>query len=172
MDANKNVIFATAFIVLCLIASLDALGAEHSVGSGIDDWWVTYPDGSSESGKEVNHPQWALAALEDKPVLIYIHKTCEGCGPQTEAIAEIVNEHENELVYFNLSGEGDDVRANEVGIIYDPNESLKHYVPMTIILSLMRSPDGKDQVIWHSADQPTGKDWIKSYIMDAISSHT
>jgi len=171
MDSSKNVIFAAMLIALCFVTSLDALGSEYPIGSGNDDWWITYPDDSSESGKEVSHPQWVLAALEDKPVLIYIHKTCEGCGPQTEAIVEVVNEYDNELVYFNLSGEGDDARANEAGIVYDPNEGLRHYVPMTIILTVMRSPDGKDHVIWHSADQPTGKEWIKSYIEDAISLH-
>jgi hypothetical protein len=171
MNSSKKMIFAAAFIAVCLLTSLDVLGAEFSIGSGSDDWWITYPNNSSESGKEVSHPQWVLAALEDKPVMIYIHKTCGWCGPQTEAIAEVVDEYGSELTYFNLSAEGDDVRANEAGIKYDPDGGPISYVPLTIILTLAPGSDGKDRIIWHSTDQVTGKDWIKSYIADAISIH-
>jgi thiol-disulfide isomerase/thioredoxin len=88
---------------------------KYSVGSGNDDWWVTYPTQSPGSGIVVNHPQWVLDALGSKPVVVYVHKGCGYCKPQTDALAEVVKEEGSKFTYFDLSAEGSDNRAEEAG---------------------------------------------------------
>jgi len=51
---------------------------------GTEDFLVNYPDGS-----EVNHPQWIIDLVEDKPLLIYVHQVpCTGCEIQWEDMAK------------------------------------------------------------------------------------
>ncbi|MCJ7445299.1 MAG: thioredoxin family protein [Methanotrichaceae archaeon] len=172
MDSIRKTIFVITLATIYLLTiGFCALGAEYPIGSGNNDWWTTYPDQSSESGNEVRHPQWVLEALENKPVMIYVHKSCSWCLPQTEAIDELVKEYGDKITYFNLSAEESDMRTEEAGINYDPDGGPISYVPLTIILTLAPNADGQTKVIWKSTDQVTGKDWIKSHIEDAINYH-
>jgi len=144
--------------------------AKNRIGSGVDDWWTVYPAHSSAAGSIASHPQWILDALEQKPVMIYVHKGCSYCLPQTEAMAEVVNEYKDELFYYDISAEGQDARAMQAVTAYDPNGGVS-YVPLTAIVTLAPDTDGKVQVVWHSSEQVTGKAWIEEYARDAISYH-
>jgi ABC-type sugar transport system substrate-binding protein len=53
----------------------DSYSPAHAVGSGDDDWWTAYPDQHEASGSAVEHPDWVLDALKEKPVLILIHSS-------------------------------------------------------------------------------------------------
>ena len=117
---------------------------------------------------EVNHPAWVLDALRSKPVVIYVHKGCSYCKPQTEAMAEIVNEMGNKFTYYNISADGSDARAEEALRAYDPTGGVM-YVPLTVIVTLAPNSEGKVVPVWHSTDEVTGEDWIKNYVEDAIS---
>ena len=75
----------------------------------------------SGAGGEVNHPEWVLDALKSKPVVIYAHKGCDYCTPQTEAMTKIDNEIGDKFTYFNLSADGSDARSEEALRAYDPN---------------------------------------------------
>ncbi|MDD1759806.1 MAG: thioredoxin family protein, partial [Methanothrix sp.] len=76
MDLIKKTVWITSLIAIFILAT-GAMGAQYSVGSGNDDWWTAYPDQSSGAGGEVNQPSWILDALKNKPVLIYVHKSCD-----------------------------------------------------------------------------------------------
>lgn len=166
-----------SFLALLVIVGLLATGAigfsgaseiKYSVGSGNDDWWTTYPAQSPGSGNEVNHPQWVLDALGSKPVVVYVHKGCSYCKPQTDALAEVVKEDGNEFIYFDISADGNDNRAEEALQAYDPTGGIT-YVPMTIIVTLSPNSEGNVEPVWHSTEEVTGKEWIKNYVEDAIS---
>jgi hypothetical protein len=167
---KKGFFVASLMAALILMTGLDALGAENTVGSGSDEWWTVYPDQSSGAGGEVNHPSWVLDALENKPVMIYIHKDCSYCAPQTEAITKMANEYKGEITYFEIMGDGSDSRAEEALLAYDPNGGVS-YVPMTIIVTLAQDSDGEVVPVWHSSEDITGEEWIKNYIEDAVSYH-
>ena len=154
-----------------MISGFSALGSEShmGVGPGDDDWWTTYPAQNPESGSEVDHPAWILEALKDRPVLIYVHKGCSYCKPQTEAMAEIAEDYNGKIEYFDLAGDGADSKAGD-SARYDPNGGA-NYVPLTVILTLAPGPDGNVQVVWHSSEDVTGKEWLKSYVEDAINYH-
>ena len=154
-------------LVTGVIGFSSAFEGKYSVGSGSDDWWDTYPVQSPSSGSEVNHPQWILDALGSKPVVVYVHKSCGYCKPQTDALAEVVKEEGDKFTYFDITAEGDS-RAEEALQAYDPNGGAI-YVPMTVIVTLAPNSEGKIEPVWHSSEDVTGKEWIKNYIDDAIS---
>ena len=162
-------LFAIAILAICMAAS-GSSSSEHSIGSGNEDWWITYPSQSPESGSEVNHPLWVLDALKTNPVVVYVHKGCDYCRPQTEAMAEVVKEFGNKFTYYDIPADGSDARAEPALRVYDPNKD-PNYVPMTIIVTLSPGPKGKVQPVWHSTEDVTGKAWIDDYVTDAIAKY-
>jgi len=158
-----------SLIAIALLAfAISAMGAEYPVGSGNDDWWTAYPDQSTGAGGEVNHPSWVLDALKGKPVLIYVHKECDYCVPQTEAVQKIADQFKGKITFFEISAEGNDSRSEEALQAYDPNGG-KTYVPLTVVLTLAQDSENEVLPVWHSTDEVTGDDWIRNYVEDAIS---
>ncbi len=144
--------------------------AKNTVGSGSNDWWTVNPEQSSTAKSEVEHPQWVLDALEKKPVLIYVHKGCGYCRPQTEAMAGVVSKYGDRFTYYDISAGGSDPKAEEALRAYDPNGGVS-YVPLTAIVTLAPDSKGKVRVIWHSTEEVTGMAWIEEYVQDAVSYH-
>lgn len=168
----KKIKFASFLIALILLASgINALGSEYPVGSGNDDWWTTYPDQSTGAGEDVNHPSWVMDALREKPVLIYVHKSCDYCKPQTEAIENITKEFDGKITLIEISAESNDARSEEALQAYDPNGGVM-YVPMTAIVTLAPNSEGKVEPVWHSTEDVTGDDWIKNYVEDALGQYS
>lgn len=169
MDIIKKTLgLASLITIIFLISGFYATGAEYSVGSGNENWWTAYPDQSSGAGVKVNHPSWALDALKSKPVLIYVHKSCDYCAPQTAAVQNITDEFNGQITVFNIGADGSDSRSEEALKAYDPNGG-KMYVPLTVVLTLATDSEGKAVPVWHSTDEVTGDGWIKNYVEDAIS---
>ena len=167
---RKTVFIASLIAFFVLAAGFSAMGAQYPVGSGNDDWWTAYPDQSSGAGGEVNQPSWVLDALKSKPVLIYVHKSCDYCKPQTEAIEKIASEFDGKITFYEISAEGSDARAEEALQAYDPNGGVM-YVPLTVVLTLAPNSEGSVEPVWHSTEDVTGEDWIKNYVEDAISQY-
>lgn len=161
-----GIVLASSVLVLDSLS--ESLETKHQIGSGPDDWWVAYPDESSTSGTIVDHPSWVLDALESNSVVVYVHKGCGYCLPQTEAMGEVSSEYGDSFVYFDIPASGSDARIEESVVTYDPNGGVQ-YVPVTAIVTLGPGSDGKIQPIWHSTDKVTGKEWIENYVQDAIS---
>ncbi|HNY35401.1 MAG TPA: thioredoxin family protein [Methanothrix soehngenii] len=153
--------------VILLASGNSAMGAVSSVGSGNDDWWTAYPDQSSGAGGDVNHPSWVLDALKSKPVIIYVHKSCSYCAPQTAAVQNITDEFNGRITFFNIGADGTDSRSEEALQAYDPNGG-KTYVPLTVVVTLAMNSEGEVVPVWHSTDEVTGDSWVKKYVEDAI----
>ncbi|OPY56581.1 MAG: hypothetical protein A4E49_00201 [Methanosaeta sp. PtaU1.Bin112] len=172
MDMIKKIVCLAPMIsVLILSSGLNAFGAEYSIGSGDDDWWTTYPDQSSGAGGKVNHPSWVLDALDSKPVLIYVHKNCGYCAPQTEAVKKITDEFGSQIEFFEIGADGSDARSEEALQAYDPNGGVM-YVPLTVIVTMAPDSEGKVGPVWHSTEMVTGEEWIKNYVEDALNQYT
>lgn len=165
---KKTVCLSSLIAVFILASSVSVMGAEYSVGSENDSWWTAYPDQSSGAGGDVNHPSWVLDALESKPVLIYVHKECDYCVPQTEAVQKIADEFGGKITFYEIDADSGDVRAEEGLQAYDPNGGTM-YVPLTVIVTLAIDSDGEVVPVWHSTDEITGEDWINDYMEDALS---
>ncbi|RQW77588.1 MAG: thioredoxin family protein [Methanothrix sp.] len=172
MGISKKTVYISSLIGFIILATgFNALGAQYSVGSGNDDWWTKYPDQSAGKGGDVNHPPWVLDALKSKPVLIYVHKSCDYCKPQTEAIENITKEFDGKITLIEISAESNDARSEEALQAYDPNGGVM-YVPMTAIVTLAPNSEGKVEPVWHSTEDVTGDDWIKNYVEDALSQYS
>lgn len=167
---NKIQEISSLIAITLLASAIGAMGAEYSVGSGNDDWWTTYPDQSSGAGGDVNHPSWVLDALKSKPVVIYVHKSCDYCVPQTLAVQNITDEFNGQITFFEIGAEGTDSRSEEALQAYDPNGG-KTYVPLTVVVTLAMNSEGEVEPVWHSTDEVTGDSWVKKYVEDAIAQY-
>ncbi len=172
--ARASVKLILLIVMASSILTFSALCASEDhkqVGSGEDDWWTSYPAQSPTAGSEVNHSSWVLDALKEKPVVVYVHKDCTTCKPQTEALAQIVKEYGDKFTYYDLVGNNStEIAMAQDAVVYDPNGGVT-YVPLTVILTLAPGSNGTVQVVWHSTEEVTGKDWIKEYVEDAIYFH-
>ncbi|MGM0510737.1 MAG: hypothetical protein ACQESD_06385 [Thermoplasmatota archaeon] len=142
----------------------------YDVGSGEDDWWIDYPEINPETGSSVEHPQWVLDSLQEKPVVIFTHS--EGCAPcveQQEDIGPIMDEYGAEVRYYDLMADGSDLKAFDVFDSYDSNGG-QSYIPLTAVVTL-EEHNGDVEVVWHSTEGATGEDWIRDYMKDAIYYH-
>jgi hypothetical protein len=171
INSINRISFFASLIAIILLASGIAASLDYSVGPGSDDWWTTYPDQSTSAGENVSHPSWVFDGLESKPVLIYVHKSCSFCKPQTDAIMNITEEFEGQIKFFEVSAEGNDARSEEALETYDPNNRTTMYVPLTVVLTLATDSGGDVVPVWHSTDEVTGDVWIKKYVEDAIDLH-
>jgi hypothetical protein len=141
----------------------------HTLGSGENDWWSTYPAQHADAGKAVEHPSFVLEALKEKPVLILVHSsTCKSCAAQIANLDGVLKNYGNNLTYDNVLGEGSSLEK-AVGIldVYDPTGGAQ-YVPTTIFVTLIKGPDGKVQVAWHSQIDAMNVGQIEDYIKDSI----
>jgi thiol-disulfide isomerase/thioredoxin len=167
---KKTVCLASLIAIIILATSFIALGAQYSVGSGNEDWWTTYPDQSTGKGGDVNHLDWVLDALKSKPVLIYVHKSCDYCKPQTEAVNKVAEELKGKITYYEINADEGDARAEEALRAYDPDGGVM-YVPLTVIVTLAPNSEGRVEPVWHSTEEVTGESWIKNYVEAALGQY-
>ncbi len=175
---NKSLaLFISAFLAVSLpgmAQSEDESGSpEHSIGSGDSDWWTVYPDKNVNSGSEVDHPDWVLKALKEKPLMILIHQNnCLPCKTHVPRINDAVQAFKDDIHYYDVLAEGDGLlKAFEILNIYNPTGGKKQYVPTTIFLTLIENEDGEAEVGWHSEIDIMSTDDINSYIKDSIYYH-
>jgi len=149
----------------------DSYSPAHAVGSGDDDWWTAYPDQHEDSGSAVEHPDWVLDALKEKPVLILIHSSnCKPCLTQVPRIETAVASLGGDLKYYDMLAEGSSIkRAIDILAVYDPDGvEDKYFVPTTTFITLAKGPDGAVDVAWHSEIDAISQEKIDAYVKDSI----
>ena len=159
--------FGTASVALC--QDWNSYTAEHTIGSGDDDWWTTYPDQHENSGSAVKHPDWILKALKEKPVLILIHSSnCVPCLAQMPRISAAAESFSGDLAYYDILAEGSGFeKAIEILDVYSPTGGAQ-YVPTTIFITLAKGPDGTVDVAWRSEINAMSQERIDAYVKDSI----
>jgi len=156
---------------LCLVLSSAENDPKHPVGSGDDDWWIAYPDQHPNASSEIDHPQWLLEALKDKPVLILVHSSgCGECIIQEKDINRALKDFHDEVDYYSIVL-GQDERAYQILYAYYPSPSDRGriYIPLTIVVTLVPNSKGEVQVGWHSYFSAKGQAHLQSYLNDAVS---
>ncbi len=166
------------FVLVGLAFSEDwnSYNPSHSLGSGDDDWWTTYPDQNANSGSTASHPAWILDALKEKPVLIFVHSSdCKPCLQQIANIDKTLESYGTDLGYYDIltdSNEADYQKAIGILDVYDPHGTeQKYYVPTTIFVTLIKGSSGKVDVAWHSILDAMTIDQINGYVKDSIYYH-
>lgn len=146
----------------------DTSTAAHSIGDGTADFWTSYPSWHPKSGQNIEHPQWVIDVLKEKPLIILAHSTnCLPCIRQQSDLEDVMKTHGEDITYIDMLTDGSDARAWDVYDVYYP-QSGQWYIPLTVILS-QTYHGGTSQIIWHSAVGATGKEWLEAYIEDAIT---
>ena len=173
----QNFLLLAASIALFSASTL-ALGQEDDytpafqVGSGDDDWWTVYPDQHQNASLPVEHPDWVLDELKDKPLLILVHSSnCVPCLVQIPRIESAVAKFGDSISYHDVLAEGAGFReAVDILNVYDPLGG-KQYVQTNIFITLARGPEGDVEVAWHSKTDVMSQEDIDSYLEDAIYYH-
>lgn len=140
----------------------------RDVGTGVEDFWITYPTTHPSSGATVQHPEWVLSALDSGVVMILDHS--EGCAPciQQGTICRSISSANPDIVHIDLSSGTDEPDASEGFAAYDPNGGT-HYVPLTIVVTRVQSPTGTSAIGWHSWEGVIDESSLLSWIADAKS---
>ena len=99
---------------------------KQSVGTGINDFWINYPDINPSSGQSVEHLPWILDSLEKGCVLFVVHKTgCVGCQAQADRVIAFAEKYEDYVEFYDLDavdGASEDILDKAYGsYLYDPN---------------------------------------------------
>jgi hypothetical protein len=136
----------------------------HSLGSASTDWWTAYPDQSRKSGSAVEHPQWILESLKEKPVIIFLHQeSCTSCAAQKANIDAVMEMYPQSVILFDITADWKDPRFVDFNKAYEPN-----FVPTTIFLTRAWGADGKLLTIWHGEEDAMSQDLVQSFVKDAI----
>lgn len=143
----------------------------RDVGTGADDFWITYPTSHPSNGATVQHPEWALSAIDSGVVMILDHS--EGCAPciQMGTICRSVSSANPDITYIDLSSGTDEPDASEGFAAYDPNGGV-HYVPLTIVVTKVQSPSGGTVIGWHAWEGVIDESSLQSWIADAKSHYS
>jgi len=150
---------------------LEGYKLKYFFGHEEDDWWIWYPDQHPDARTSVNHTDWVIESLEEKPVVILDRSnSCQPCIQQEIDIEKALEHLGENITYFDLLSGGSDERANETFDVYDPNEG-QSYIPLTVMITLIQNTNNNVRVGWHSFEGATGKDWIESYMKDSIFYH-
>jgi len=171
---NFITLFVLVGMVLSAIAGLafsedwNSYKPAHALGSGEDDWWTASPDQHLNAGSSVTHPASVLDALQGKPLFMLVHTSvCKDCETQIANINKVLDSYGNDLKYDDIMGEGSGLEeATDLLSVYSPIGMQR--VPTTIFITLIKGPDGKVVVAWHSVEGLMSEDQIGSYVMDSI----
>lgn len=171
-------IVLTAVFILSAIISWSSLAEDwskyepkYSAGSNLADWWINRPDQSASAGSPVEHPQWVLDALKEKPVIIMDHTNdCSSCKIQKANIEKVLPSFSKNITYYDLLADSKDRRAYEALNIYNPTGPTdgELFVPTTVFITLVKGTDGKVDVAWHSEIDDMTVEQLSAYLKDAI----
>ncbi|MEM4259133.1 MAG: hypothetical protein QXL17_08340 [Candidatus Thermoplasmatota archaeon] len=149
----------------------------HSIGTGSNDFWVTYPSGNPSSGMQVTHLSWIVEALKIKPLLFVVHRTgCIGCADQAKRVIGFAEKYD-EIVFYDLDAVYDasqDIfqKANEV-YMYDPNGP-PGYIALTGVFTYVEE-NNEIKIGWHTWEAPDDMKIsdadLETWIKDAIYYH-
>lgn len=146
----------------------DSYKPVHSLGSGENDWWITHPSASGKADLPLKQADWITSALKDKPLIVLVHSSsCRPCVVQMANMEKVMASYGNEIEYRDLVAEGSGLKdATELLINYSTSGRL--VVPTTVFFTLIKGPDGKAAVAWHSVEDVMSEGDIGDFAKDAI----
>lgn len=141
----------------------------HAVGSGSDEFWITYPPGNPSNGQTVSHLSWILDSLEKNCVVFVVHKTgCYSCKAQADRVIRLAEKYQDSIEFYDLDIPlGGDIaeKAYEV-YLYDPNGP-PGYIALTGVFTRVEH-NGEAEVGWHSWEGNVADSDMEEWIKDAI----
>ncbi len=160
---------ASAVLVESVLAEdWDSYKPVHSQGSGEGDWWFTHPSPSGKEDLPLKQADWITSVLKDKPLVVLVHSSsCRPCVVQMANMEKVLASYGSEIEYRELLAEGSGLKeATELLINYSTSGRL--VVPTTVFFTLIKGPDGKAAIAWHSVEDVMSEGEIGDYVKDAI----
>ena len=141
----------------------------HSIGSGINDFWISFPSFNPDSGQSIDHRSWITDSIENGCVLFVVHKTgCEACQPQADRVINLSEKYEEHIIFLDLDatlGGSVEERAYDA-YFYDP-DGPPGYIALTGIFTKVEH-NGSIEIGWHSWEKDVDYPELESWIRDAI----
>ena len=141
----------------------------HTVGNGIDDFWVDYPSLNPNSGQSVTHLSWVNDSLEKGCMLFVVHITgCVSCQPQADRIINLAEKYKEHVVFHDLdSALGGSVEKRAYNAyLYDPDGS-PGIIALTGVFTLFEQ-NGSIVYGWHSWEQDVDFKEMEEWVKDGI----
>ncbi len=141
----------------------------HSVGTGIDDFWITYPTSHPNSSQSVDHLAWVLDSLNEHCVVFVVHRTgCITCQPQADRVIALSEKYGDNVTFYDLDisfGGETEQRAYEA-YVYDP-AGPPGYIALTVLVTTI---EVNDNIIygWHSWEGDVDDAELEGWIQDTI----
>ena len=149
---------------------LDDYTPVHSLGTGIDKFWINFP-----SGQSVEHKTWVIESLEEKPVFFVCHRTgCVGCAAQADRVKVLGEKYAEYAVFYDLDDPYPGYEESPADILekyneafdYDPDGGT-HYIALTGVFTLVND-EGEVKIGWHSWEGNVDDSEMESWVRDII----
>lgn len=141
----------------------------HDIGTGSDDFWITYPPGNPSSGQSVNHLDWVLNSLKEGCVLFVVHKTgCSYCKAQADRVIALADKYAGQVEFYDLDIPlgGDVEQMAYDAYLYDPNGPPGR-IALTGVFTLVEDNE-EIKYGWHSWELDVEDAEMEGWIKDAI----
>jgi hypothetical protein len=144
---------------------------DRKIGVGENDFWLNYTSKRMGSNSPVPHPSWVLSALENGPVMIFVHiENCMACAVQAPICSAVNDTYIGQITYFDLLAGRDDGPVDEALLTYDPSGG-SQLVPLVVVINQVQDADGNRQVLWHSWEGIVSLPYLDSWINDSVAHH-
>jgi len=150
---------------------LESYTPVHSIGTGLDDFWIEFPSDSDNYGQEIDHLSWVDGSIDDGVVLFVVHQTgCLGCMAQGELVISLAEKYSEYVEFYdidNVYNAPEDIHDKAIkAYLYDPNGS-PGYVALTGVFTRVKD-NGEARIAWHSWELDVEPSVMESWIKDAI----
>jgi thiol-disulfide isomerase/thioredoxin len=146
----------------------------HVVGTGPDDFWIEYPSGSDYYGNSVDHHDWVIDHIENKPVLFVVHRTgCLACKEQGDLVISLAEEYGDYVKFHDIDvvydAPQDIHQMSNEAYVYDPNGA-PGYIALTGVFTYVED-DNEIKIGWHSWELDVEDTVMETWVKDAIYYH-
>ena len=148
---------------------IDTYTPLHSLGTGTNDFWETYPLNHPNSSEPVNHLAWVLESLNEHGVMIVVHRTgCITCQPQADRMIALADKYGNNTTFYDLdiSRGGDTEQKAYESYVYDP-AGPPGYIALTVLVTTI-TVNGNVVNAWHSWEGDVDDAELEGWVQDTI----
>ena len=154
---------------------LDGYTPSYSVGTGLSNFWIDFPDSSPSVGQNVEHLTWITEDLKEKPVVFVCHRTgCGPCTPQADRVKALRETYGEDAVFYDLDYpfEGYGTATEDIlnkfyqAFYYDPNGG-SQVIAFTGVFTRIKDA-GEIKIGWHSWEGNVADAEMETWIKDSI----
>jgi thiol-disulfide isomerase/thioredoxin len=148
---------------------LDTYTPIHAVGTGSNNFWISYPTSHPNASQPVDHLPWVLNSLHENAVIFVVHRTgCVTCQPQADRMIALAEKYEDNVTFYDLDitlGGETEQKAYEA-YVYDP-AGPPGYIALSVLVAVIEV-NGEIEYGWHSWEGDVADEELESWVRDTI----